>query len=139
MNSPYAPVHIDASLVTTKALPAANAANQHTGINLGQTTQYPTSRHMALKVIVPATPALVDTKKITLTPQDSADGAAFAAIPALAPLVLTGAGGVGAAATERTWPLPGSTRKHVRIDQAVENGGGDSTGVTVTAQVILEL
>lgn len=133
------PVTADIALKKTKALPAAGAANASDAFDFGQATLHPLNRKLALQVDLPATPALVDAKTITLTVKDSADGVTFAAIPELAPLVVTGAGGAGAAAVSRTFPLPGTTRKYVRTDAEVLAAGGDNTGVSVTSQVLVQL
>lgn len=136
---PNTPIVRDVNLKTVKALPAAAASNVHDAINLEQTTQFNTSERMQLEVAIPATPSLADGKSVTLTVKDSADGVTFAAIPELAPVVVTGAGGAGAAAVTRTFPLPGTTRKHIRVEQAVEAAGGDNTAISVTAQLLVRL
>lgn len=138
-SEPNTPIVADVNLKTTKALPAANASNVHDAINLEQTTQYATSERMALQVSLPATPSLADTKTVTLTVTDSADGVTFAAIPELSTVVATGASGAGAAAITRTFPLPGTVRQYIRVEQAVAASGGDNTAVSVTAQLLIRL
>lgn len=126
----------DANLVKTKALPAANAANASDSIDLGQTTLGPAADDIEVEISIPATPALVDAKTITLTLKDSADNSSFAAIPSIATLVQTGAGGAGAAAASRRFKLPPSTRQYLRLDAAVENGGGSNIAVSYTLKVL---
>lgn len=126
----------DASLVKTKALPAASAANATDAIDLGQTTLGPAADDIEVEISIPATPALVDDKTITLTLKDSADNSTYAAIPAVATLVQTGAGGAGAAAASRRVKLPPSTRRYLRLDAAVLAAGGDNTAVSYTLKVL---
>jgi hypothetical protein len=73
-------------------------------------------------------PSLADTKTLTLTLQDSANGTdGWAAIPALATVVSTGAGGAGAAAKSSKVTLPATTKAYVRVSAAVEAAGGNNT------------
>lgn len=126
----------DAQLKTTKAMPAAAANNNHDGIDLGAVTPGVTGEGVEVLLTVPALPALADTKIATFTFQDSADNATFAAIPELATLTRTGAGGVGSAATTRCVRLPSTARRYIRVNQAVEAAGGDSTAVSTTVEVL---
>ncbi|MBK8037688.1 MAG: hypothetical protein IPK22_11215 [Verrucomicrobiaceae bacterium] len=127
---------LDANLVKTKALPAAAAANFSTSIDLGQTTLGPAADAIEVEISIPATPALVDDKTITLTLKDSADDSTFTAIPSIATLVQTGASSAGAAAASRRFKLPPSCRRYIRLDAAVLTAGGDNTGVSYTLKVI---
>lgn len=126
----------DANLTKTKALPAAAAANATDSIDLGQTTLGPAADHIEVEISIPTTPALVDDKTITLTLKDSADDSTFAAIPAIATLVQTGASSAGAAAASRRFKLPPSTRRYLRLDAAVLTAGGDNTAVSYTLKVL---
>lgn len=126
----------DASLVKTKALPAAGASNASASIDLGQTTLGPAADHIEVEISIPATPDLVDDKTITLTLKDSADDSSFTAIASIATLVQTGAGGAGAAAASRRFKLPPSTRRYLRLDAAVLASGGDNTAVSTTLKVL---
>lgn len=126
----------DANLVKTKALPAAAAANYSDSIDLGQTTLGPAADHIEVEISIPATASLVDDKTITLTLKDSADDSTFTAIPSIATLVQTGAGGAGASATSRRFKLPPSCRRYIRLDAAVLTGGGDNTAVSTTLKVL---
>lgn len=125
----------DASLVKTKALPAAAAANFSTSIDLGQKNLGPSADFIEVEISVEAMPSLVDTKTATLTLKDSADDSTFAAIPGVATIVQTGAGGAGAAAASRIIKLPPGTRQYLRLDAAVESGGGDNTAKSYTLKV----
>ncbi len=126
----------DYLLTQTKALPAAAASNSATAIDLDGVTLGAAAEAVEYLISVPATPALVDTKTITITIEDSADNSSFAAVSGLSTLVLTGAGGTGAAATTRRVKLPTTTRRYLRFSSAVEAAGGTNTGVTVTAKLL---
>ena len=118
------------------ALPAAGAANFTASIDLGTTLPGPMVDYFDVLVELPATPSLVDAKTITLTLKDSADGVTFTAIPSLAPIVSTGAGGAGAAAISQTYKLPPTVRRYIRLDQAVLAAGGDNTAVSGSVSLV---
>lgn len=126
----------DANLTKTKALPAAAAGNNTDSIDLGQTTLGPLADEMEFVVEIEATPSLVDDKTITLTIKDSADDSTYAAIPSLATLVQTGAGGAGAAAASRRYKLPPTTRRYVRVYADVLTGGGSNVAKSYTAKLL---
>lgn len=126
----------DADLIKTKALPAADAANAADSIDLGG-AGVAVLENIELKVDLPILPALVDDKTVTLTVEDSADDSSFTAIAGLATLVATGTETPGtAAALSRTYKLPSSTRRYVRVAAAVLVGGGDNTGVSYTYSIL---
>jgi hypothetical protein len=125
----------DANLSVSKALPAAGASNDSASIDLGTTSGGRVPR-VELEVSLPATPALVDAKTITLTVQDSADNSSFAAVADIPAIVLTGAGGVGAAAYDHNFKLPLGIRKYLRLHQAVLAAGGDNTGVSSSLKLV---
>lgn len=120
----------DTQLTTTKALPAAAATNYHASIDLAQTTKEAIEA-VELIVSVPATPALVYDKDITLAVQDSANDSDFTDLGISK--VITGEYGGGADASEWRVALPSTCRRYVRVSQTVESGGGTNTAVTVTA------
>ncbi len=125
----------DAVLRAVTALPAAGANNNSDSIDLEQPTADTINEGFSVQVVIPALPALVDTKKVTITFQDSADGEAFVAIPELAAFVVT-AGAEGGAAASRTVRLPATARRYIRINQAVEAAGGNNTAVSTTLQLL---
>ena len=125
----------DAKFIATKALPAAAASNQTTAFDLGTRSGF-LPEEIECQIVVPATPSLVDAKTITLTIKDSADNNTFAAIPGVGAVVITGADGVGAAATTVTLRLPSTTRRYLYLDQAVLTAGGDNTAITTTFQLL---
>lgn len=122
----------DIELFRTKALPAAAASASTASIELG--TCLPP---IQVRVAVEAVPSLVDTKTVTTTLEHSDDGLTFAAIPELATLVQTGAGGVGAAAAERTVYLPPSVKNFIRATVVVEADGGNNTAKKVSIEVVV--
>src|SRR5438094_510033 len=99
--SPAYPAQADPRLKTTKLLPTAGAGNNHDTIDLGQPLLFPDNERIALEVSVPDLPSLADAKTATFTVKDSPDDVTYTAIPEVAAIVLTGAGGVGAAAVTR--------------------------------------
>lgn len=125
----------DASFVQTKALPAAGATAYTTGMDLGQATVQ-SLEQIEFEISVPATPALVEAKTITIAVQDSADNSTFAAVDPAISTVITGATGNGAAAKTVRFRLPSATRRYVRIASTVLASGGDNTGVSVTLSAL---
>jgi hypothetical protein len=126
----------DTNLKKTKALPAAAATNTSDSIDLLDSAPGIKLRNAKIEVALPATPALVDAKTIALAIHDSADNSSFAAIPTLASVVATGAGGAGAAAITREFKLPESVRRYIRLSQTVESGGGSNIAVSSSLSVI---
>lgn len=80
------------------------------------------------------TAQLADTKVVTYTLQDSADGSSFAAVDPLITTTQTGAGGAGAAAKTVRFRLPANTRRYVRIAQTATASPG-----TLTANMVAKL
>lgn len=126
----------DTALIVSKALPAAGASNASDAIDLGSEQPGRIVDQFDVLIEVPATPSLGDTKTVTLTLQDSADGVTFADIPQITGIVATGAGGVGAAAVEQRRTLPASVRRYLRLSQAVAAAGGDNTAVSATLSLV---
>jgi len=124
----------DKLLEVSRSLPAAAANNNSTSLDLGEGWK---GENYELEIEIPALPNLADTKTLTVTVQDSADNSAFAAIPELATLVVTGAGGVGSAATKRQLRIPASTRQYIRINCAVASVGGDNTASAAIMRLLL--
>ncbi len=121
----------DASLTVATALPAAGATAHSNAIDLHEKYGY-ALEDIEYLLSIPATPNLADTKNITITVEDSADGVNFAAVPALATFVVTGAGGVGAAAASRRFRLPSDARRYLRVSAVVDAAGGGNTAVSFT-------
>ena len=124
----------DNLLTKTVALPAANATAATASLDLKSSQPGPMPA-LQVEIELPALPALVDTKKVTVNIQQSADDGgsdAWAVIPTTGTMVLTGAGGVGVAAKTWTFTLPRDVKRYIRAHVAVENGGGDNTAKSLT-------
>ena len=124
----------DAELINTVALPAAAATATTEPFNLIQ--KPPHECHFEVELTLPALPSLADTKKATVTLEDSADGITFTAIAALASLEVIGAGGAGAANITRKVRLPSDARQYIRAKVAVEAAGGNNTAKSLTMALV---
>lgn len=122
----------DALLTVTRSMPAAAAANNSTGIDLGYVSPSDAGVVGDLVITVPALPSLANATTITITVQDSADNSSFTALAGISTFVFTGAGGVGAAANSRRIRLPSNVRRYVGVNVATLTGGGDNTAVSLT-------
>lgn len=123
----------DVLLKVTKALPAAAASATSDTLDLGPNG----GNHQAAGLLLelPALPSLVDAKTVTLTVRDSADDSTFADVAGYGNLVVTGAGGAGAAAKEWLLKLHNHVRRYVRIKIDVLTAGGDNTAKSLTASI----
>ena len=124
----------DAELINTVALPAAAATATTEPFNLTQ--KPPHECHFEVELTLQALPSLADTKKATVTLEDSVDGITFAAIAALASLEVIGAGGAGAATITRKVRLPSDVRQYIRAKVAVEAAGGNNTAKSLTMALV---
>lgn len=120
----------DQNAMVSKAHPAAGATANSDAIDLGSKTPGPLTDKIQARIYSGAAPTLADTRSLTVSLQDSADGVTFAAVPSVATMVQTGAGGAGAAAVERTIYLPPNIRRYVRVSSTASASTGDQTGVT---------
>ena len=125
----------DAEFTVTKALPAAAATAYTDALDLGQ-TKVQSLEAVEFEISVPALPALVEAKTLTVSVQDSADGTTFAAVDPAITTVITGGTGGGAAAKDVRFRLPSQTRRYVRLSLVVLTGGGDNTGVSATLSAL---
>ena len=115
----------DAALIKTIALPAA-AGTAHT--DTLDLLQGPSQEaHFEVELSFPALPGLANGKTASARLEDSADGVTFAAIAALEPLVVTGAGGNGSDLAIRKVRIPSDTQRHLRAAVSVDADGGDNT------------
>lgn len=126
----------DAELIKAKALPAAGATAYTDAIDFAAAAIGPRGDDIEAEIAVPALPALAEGKKLTVRLQDSADGAAFADIPELAAIEITGAVGGGAAAVTRFVRLPRAARRYLRASLTVEAAGGDNTAVEASLSLL---
>lgn len=123
----------DALLSVSKALPAAAASNNSDSIDIGGAG--PHRESLKLRVDVPVNSVLVATKTLTLTLQDSSDDSSFASVddPSAA---ITIVGDTGFAAATYYFDIRQNSNQYVRVLQAVETGGGDNTGTTITYSLV---
>lgn len=147
--------HLDANLQVTVALPAA-AATAYTaaidtrsgGLDIavaGASQTVDLQGNAALEraellIEIPATPALVDDKDITVTIQSSGDDAstdAYAAVENLPVFTITGvATSQGGPAFSQRVKLPSNIERYIRVAVAVESGGGSNIAVSLTASLL---
>lgn len=125
----------DANLEKTSALPVAGATVNGPSLDLTMQTAFRVPS-VELLISVPATPALVDTKNIVFTLQDSADNVTFANVVGFPTLTVTGAGGAGAAAASVQAKLPLGLRRYIRVVEVADAAAGDSSGVTATLALV---
>jgi hypothetical protein len=124
----------DAELIRTVALPAAGANASTTAIDLDHLP--PNEFRFEIELTLPALPSLANTKKATVTVEDSADGTTFDPVPGFAPLEVTGAGGTGSAAAIRRVRPPSDLRRYLRAKVAVEADGGNNTARSLTMGLV---
>lgn len=126
---------IDAEKEVVKALPAAAANHDTDAIDLEQ-EHGGILEAIAFEVDVPALPALVEDKVVTITVKDSADGSSFAPLDPAITTTITGGVGNGAAAKRVRFRLPPHARRFVALNIAVESGGGNNTGVSLAFRAL---
>ena len=129
----------DASLVKTKALPAAGAAASTDGIDTGaRTGRGAALEDVEYRVSIPATPSLVEDKTIIVdiqTDNDVAFGSATTLIDNA--ITVTGAAqAAGGAAAEYRFRLPSDAERYLRATATVLAQGGDNTGVDFTLEAL---
>ena len=126
----------DAKLTVSHALPAAAADVDSATIDLHAANNAALER-AELVLNVDACPNASDTtKNITLTVKDSANDSDYTAIASIATLVIPGVASTGTSATERRLRLPSGTRRYLRVNAAVDSGGGTNTAKTFTAKLV---
>lgn len=124
----------DALLTRSLALPAADASASTSPIDLEATSQ--AESPFEVEIRVEALPNLANAKTLTVTLEDSANGASFAAISGLSTLTVTGANGAGADAVSRKVRLPSAARRYLRATAAVQAAGGDNTASSLTLSLV---
>jgi len=120
----------DAALSVTKALPAANASaiSDPFRIESGRAME-----NVELELVVPATPALADTKSITFELVEGSSSSPTTVKQQL--LKTTGASGTGAAAVTARFRVPSDCLAYIAVKASVEASGGDNTAVSYTARL----
>ena len=114
------------------ALPAANASASSDSVDLKADEVGPVGANLEVHMTLPAVPALVDDKVITVTFEDSADDSTFAAVVGAPVLSSTGVDTPGGPGDFARFYLPPGTRRYVRATAAVQADGGNNTGVDFT-------
>lgn len=83
---------------------------------------------VVVELAAPAEAGLSDTKVLTYTFKDSADGSSFAVLDPTIVTTQTGAGGAGTAAKTVRFRLPPGCRRYVRIEQTASATPGTLAG-----------
>jgi hypothetical protein len=86
---------------------------------------------VVFELAAPAAAGITDTKVVTYSLHDSADGSSFAAVDPAISTTQTAAGGAGIAAKTVRFRLPANTRRYVRISQTMTATAGTVTGSMV--------
>jgi hypothetical protein len=115
----------DASFVSTVANLAAgtNSATFDLEQVVGGDVQ-----EIAAELTVPTEAGLSDTKVLSYTFKDSADGTTFAVVDPTIVTSITGAGGVGATGKTVRFRLPPGCRRYIRVEQTVTATPGTLAG-----------
>lgn len=120
----------DAAFSVTKAMPAANANANMPTIDLGQKTAGEIEE-LQVELVIPALPALVQSKTATFQLRESADDSNWAATDPLIQTVLTGGSGNGVAGKTVRFRLPPTIKRYITVNIAVQSSGGDNTAAVV--------
>lgn len=127
----------DNTLKRTTALPAAAAAASCTYIDLGSVAPLGGVQTPAyIEITHPATTSLVNAKTITYDVLDCAtSGGTYVVVTGVGNMIVTGAGGVGAATTKFTITVPRIIRQYVKVRATVDSGGGDNTAASFIVNI----
>lgn len=142
----------DKNLTSTQTLPAQDTSNTCTAIEIGGGDTYARRKLLELIAELPANTILAAGQTLTITPQHSSDNGdtdVFAAIPELAPIVVTGKAGGGMPVANGdgfevltdgnlmiAWPCPRLMKSHVRLHVAASETAGDMTALEYTCAVV---
>lgn len=129
---------VHASDRVSTALPAAAAtATPATPLDLGPQGGR-NQPFLSLQVSCPATPSLANATTIIFAVTDCAtSGGTYVAVADMAAvLTMTGAGGVGSAASFYIARLPDHIRRYVKVTATVLTGGGNNTAVSYVMEVV---
>lgn len=81
-----------------------------------------------MEIAAPAAASISDTKVLTYTVKDSADGTTFAVLDPTIVTTQTAAGGAGVTAKTVRINLPPVTRRYVRVEQTATSSAGTFSG-----------
>lgn len=126
----------DADLNKSLALPnAANTVNTN-AIDLGQTTPFPITEKISVKITTTAATG-VNTKNVNIRLMDSADNSSFTNVAQTAnPILRVTAADEVFAASNVIFSLPPNVRRYIRATALGESGGGDSSDGTFSIEVL---
>lgn len=125
----------DAAKVGILAIAAAGANASGAAIDLEQVIGG-ILENIQFEIAIPALPNLADTKNVTVTVMDSADGVTWTALDPSIVTKVTGAGGAGSAAKTVRFRLPPQARQYVGLNVATDAAGGDSTAKSITLSAL---
>lgn len=125
MSYEYSRNQRDAAFSTTKANNAAGANS--TAFDLEQVVGGE-NEHVVVELVLPAEAGLSDTKTLTYTVKDSADGTTFAAVEPAIAYAYTGTGGTGFPAKTLRFRLPVACRRYLRVEQTATSTPGTLAG-----------
>lgn len=126
MSNEYSRNQRDAAFSTKFNVPAAAGSGSSASFDLGQRIGGEIEQVDA-EIVIPALTALVDTKKVSITVQDSPDDSSWANIDPQISTSVVGANTPGADAKTVRFRFPPQTRRYVRLAVAVDSGAGDNT------------
>ncbi len=125
----------DAAKVGTLAVPAAGANASGAAVDLEQVNGG-ILENVDFEIAIPALPNLADAKVLTVTVQDSADGATWANLDPSQVTTVTGVSTNGSAAKGVRFRIPPQARRYIGVNLAVAAAGGDSTAKSVTLSAL---
>lgn len=126
----------DALLTITNALPTQTNTVNSASIDLGVAAPVLAGTHSDFLISAPDGAALNTGQTLTFTIQDSADNSSFAAVAALPTYVVTGASNLVPVGSNRTFRLPPSVRRYVRVSCAASATAGTSASASFTASLL---
>lgn len=122
----------DASMRAVKALPNGATSTTSDAIDVGTS---PIDGEVLIKAPALAVAALPDTKTMTYEIVGSANADLSSPTVLANVIVQTGAGGVGAVATENRWKMPSDVPRYIGV-KATNSGAGNCSASSVTMQIL---
>ena len=141
MSNNAKPGVMDATLIETKAWPAAGATAYSDSIDLKHVsstlglTGVPNPR-VEFKIELPALANLVATKYAKATMQHSADDSSFTDVETGHYWSQTAGTANGVSAVEGYWKPGADTKRYIRLKLEVEDSGGNNTASSVTMSAV---
>ena len=126
----------DASLIETKALPAAGGGTASTGsFDLGDADQKLARVEFELSAPALGATPLPNGETMIYDLEDSPDDSSFASV-ADAVITQTGASGAGAAAVVQRIGIPSDIRQYVRVTATLSSGGATAAASSMTLSLV---